>query len=192
MAVFLRDVAGEPLSSFSQGSSQWASGGTNGGSPSFGQPNTLFGANITSRGVTTPTSTSITRPGPTSGLGFTDPLKSKPGAHGSPMNPVAPSTETGSSGTPTAANIKGDANPAGMAAKAGAKKLSPDNETPDDEEQEPSSPYPVLAGQAAGQAVKLGAKVLGRYGSMWLGATEARAGSEMPGGMSLGEDAEDV
>jgi len=115
MAVFLRDVAGEPLSSFSQGSSQWASGGTNGGSPSFGQPNTLFGANITSRGVTTPTSTSITRPGSTSGLGFTDPLKSKPGAHGSPMNPVAPSTETGSSGTPTAANIKGDANPAGMA-----------------------------------------------------------------------------
>jgi hypothetical protein len=190
ITVSLTDAEGRPVSAFGS-NSQWSQGAVT-NAASFSSNSDLFGANLNRGLSTTPAPFSATKAGSTS-LGFVNPAKNNaPGAHGAMMNPVAPSTETGSSGTPTAKNIKGDASPFGMAAKAGAKKLSPDNETPDDEEQEPSSPYPVLAGQAAGQAVKLGARVMGRNGSMWQGATEARTSSPMPGGMSLGEDAEEA
>ena len=91
MAVFLKDVAGEPLASFSQGSSQWASGGSNGGSAAFGQPSGLFAANL-NRGdsATTPAPISSTTASSTSDLGYQD-LSEGHGISGSMMNPQAPS-----------------------------------------------------------------------------------------------------
>ena len=177
MSVYLTTpTTGEPLATFSQGNSQFSSGGQNGGSAQFGQPqNTLFGPNL-NRGQTstTPAAMSTTRAGSTTNLGFTDPLKSAPGAGGGSLDASAPPV-AGRQLNATKDMMKADATPAGLATKPLAKKLGP-QPSPGEEtvpgQTAPPHPAGPLVAAAVGGAIKLGQKAWGsRNSAMWQGAS---------------------
>lgn len=199
MSVYLKDVAGAPLSSFSQGSTQWASGGDNGGSAQFGQ-SPLFGKGLasTGRSATTPAATSITRAGSTANLGFTDLTRGHGGGAGSggQMNPVAPQAPVSSTSAAPKTQTGGTVGQLADAAKAKwGPQPAPGEQTPGTGSGQTPTP-PPSSPSATGRAVATGLYSMGRaaYGRLKAfgsGATEAR-GSAPSGLFSASGVADDL
>lgn len=166
MAVYLNDIEGNPISLMGSGSTQWSQG-TGVNSASFGG-NTLFGKHLASGGQpeTTPGAFASTVPGSTSRLGYTDPLKSRPGVSGGGMDAFAPDIAPRQLNAPK--ELKPDSTVGSMAVKAIRKQGGA---------KEPGAAGQVPPEGAAGRALATGAANIGL--GMYQGAKNASAASRL-------------
>ena len=176
MTVSLTDAEGRPVSAFGS-NSQWSQGAVT-NPAEFGNSD-LFGRNLARGLSTTPAPISATTAGSTD-LGFTDPLKSAPGAHGSPMSPRPPSTATPAPQTAPGKTQTGGT--AGQLVKAATDRWGPKDSEQDEAPTDKTPPNPA-------EAAVTGAVKLGQH--LWKGATEGRG--SVPGGLfSASGAAEDL
>ena len=150
MTVSLTDAEGRPVSAFGS-NAQWSQGSVTNQQQFSAQPNSLFGANLSARPVTTPAAMTTTTSGNTGNFGFSDPSKTAPvrgvqgGGKGSSMNPVAPPPSISSPGGATG-TTGGSASQLGKAitSKWGAQPAAGEQQTP------PPAQTPAQQGRQVG------------------------------------------